>query len=142
MKSLAKAAAGAISLLVVSYATAMGEPATWIGADAFSMGALLVDIKPGGPADRAGLKPGDFIYRFDNKGVPSMAALFELVHATPAGKAVEIYFLRGEQQLHVNLTVEALPGAREPEGPLPDSIPIFDDPKSCTPEFRALAGRC
>src|SRR5580765_1829172 len=74
MKSLAKAAAGAISLLVVSYATAMGEPATWIGADAFSMGALLVDIKPGGPADRAGLKPGDFIYRFDNKGVPSMAA--------------------------------------------------------------------
>ena len=141
MRSLAIAVAVAISLLAVSHAEAASPP-TWIGADAFSMGALLVDIQPGGPADKAGLKSGDFIYRFDNKGVPSMAALFELVHATPAGKAVEVYFLRGDQQLHVSLTVEPLPGAREPEGPLPDSIPLFDDPKACTPEFRALAGRC
>lgn len=135
------AIAGAILLMVVSRGEA-ANLSTWIGADAFSMGALLVDIKPGGPADKAGLKSGDFIYRFDNKGVPSMTALFDIVHATPAGKIVEVYFLRGDQQLHVNLSVEALPGAREPEGPLPDGIPIFDDPKACTPEFRALAGRC
>lgn len=143
MSNLRRAVVGAASLLFsAAQAMAAGTPPTWIGADAFSMGAFLVDIKPGGPADLAGLKAGDFIYRFDNKGVPSMAALFDLVHATPPGKAVEIYFLRGDQVLHVNLTIEGLPGAREPEGIQPDHIPLFDDPKACTPAFRALAGRC
>ena len=135
--------ASAISLLfAVSHANAAGTPPTWIGADALSMGAFLVDIKPGGPADAAGLKPGDFIYRFDNKAVSSMASLFELVHGTPPGKVVEIYFLRGDRVLHVNLNVEALPGGQDIEGPLPDRIPFFDDPKACTPDFKALAGRC
>jgi hypothetical protein len=133
-----------LTMIVAVFLPSAAEavPPTWIGADAFSMGAFLVDIKPGGPAEIAGLKAGDFIYRYDNKGVSSMANLFELVHATPPGKTVEVYFLRGEQVLHVNLKVEALPGAREPEGVQPQSIPLFDDPKACTPEYRALAGRC
>ena len=115
---------------------------TWIGSDAFSMGAFLTDVKPGGPADKAGLKAGDFIYRYDNKGVSSMANLFDLVHATPPGKTVEIYFLRGDQVLHTDLTIEALPGNQEFEGVPPDSLPLFADPKDCKPEYRALAGRC
>ena len=117
-------------------------PLTWLGSDAFSMGAFLVDVKPGGPADAAGLKAGDFIYRFDNKGVSSMAGLFELVHAAPPGKVVEVYFLRGNQVMHVDLKIAPLPADQEYEGPPPASIPYFDDPKQCTPEFRALAGRC
>lgn len=120
----------------------MPAPFTWIGTDAFSMGAFLVDVKPGGPAERAGLKPGDFIYRYDNKGVSSMKNLFELVHATPPGKEVEVYFMRGDQVLHVDLKVEALPGNQELEGMAPESVPLFADPKACTPEMRARIGRC
>ena len=143
MRIIASVLAGGLSLLISTAAsTAAGVADTWIGADAYSMGAFLVDIKPGGPADAAGLKPGDFIYYYDGKGVPSMAALFDLVHATPAGKVVEIYFLRGDRAMHVNLKIEPLPGAREPEGVQPQSVPLFDDPKACTPEYRALAGRC
>jgi predicted metalloprotease with PDZ domain len=135
-------AAAALPLFLALHMPASGAPPTWIGTDAFSMGAFLVDIKPGGPAEAAGLKAGDFIYRFDNKAVSSMAGLFDLVHATPAGKIVEVYFLRGAQVMHVNLKVEALPGSGELEGMQPDSVPLFDDPTKCTPAFRALAGRC
>jgi hypothetical protein len=143
MRRFPIAAAGAVSLLFLATCTmAAGTPPTWIGADAYSMDALLVDIKPGGPAEAAGLKADDVIYRFDNKGVSSMGGLFELVHATPPGKGVEVYVLRGDEVLHVDRRLEALPGAREPEGPVPDSVPLVAHPKACTPEFRALAGRC
>ena len=141
MRRFTPVAAG-IAALFVSIAMASAEPVTWIGADAFSMGAFLTEIKPGSPADRAGLKPGDFIYRYDNKGVISMASLFELVHATPPGKTVEVYFLRGDQALHADVTIELLPGNQEFEGFPPDKIPLFADPKDCRPEYRALAGRC
>ena len=140
MRRFLGAIAGGVCLLASTVAS--GAPTTWFGADAFSMGAFLTDIKPGGPADKAGLKPGDFIYRYDNKGVSSMANLFELVHATPVGNTVEVYFLRGDQALHVELTVEPLPGNQEFEGPPPESLPLFADPKDCKPEYRALAGRC
>jgi S1-C subfamily serine protease len=133
--------AGAMALAGFA-SQALAAPATGLGSDAFAMGAFLVDVKPGGPADAAGLKAGDFIYRFDNKGVSSMAGLFELVHATPAGKVVEVYFLRGDQVMHVDLKLAPLPYDQELEGLPPASIPYFDDPKQCTPQFRALAGRC
>jgi predicted metalloprotease with PDZ domain len=141
MKGFSTVTAG-IVWLVASTTMAAGGPTTWIGAAAFSMGAFLTEIKPGSPAGKAGLKPGDFIYRFDNKGVSSMAVLFDLVHATPPGKTVEVYFLRGAEVLHVDVTIEALPGNQEFEGIPPDSIPLFADPKDCKPEYRALAGRC
>src|SRR5215813_5164647 len=133
-------AAAMIAGLFVSTAMASAEPLTWFGADAFSMGAFLTEIKPGSPAGKAGLKPGDFIYRYDNKGVPSMAALFDLVHATPPGKTVEIYFLRGSDVLHADVTIEALPGNQEFEGIPPDRLPLFANPKDCKPEYFALAG--
>jgi hypothetical protein len=106
--------------------------------------SLLVDIKPGGPAEAAGLN-GDFSYGFDNRGVSSMAGLFEFVHATPPGKSV-VYVLRGDEvrhgDRHVERRLEALPGAREPESPVPDSAPLFADAEACTPESRAFAGWC
>jgi S1-C subfamily serine protease len=143
MRRLTIAALAAASLVPLQ-AMAAGAPTlwTWIGAEAFSMGAFLVDVQPGGPVDRAGLKAGDFIYRYDNKAVPSMAGLFELVHTTPPGKIVEVYFLRGDKELHVDLKVEALPGGQELEGMQPESFPLFADPKACTPDLRARAGRC
>jgi hypothetical protein len=71
-----------------------------------------------------------------------LAGLVDLVHATPPEMVVEMYFLHGDQVLHVNLAVEALPGAHESEGSVPDSVPLFADPKACVPVFRTLAGHC
>ena len=68
--------------------------------------------------------------------------MVDLVHATPPEVVVEMYFLHGDQVLPVNLTVEALPGADESEGSVPDSVPLFADPKACVPVFRTLAGHC
>jgi hypothetical protein len=71
-----------------------------------------------------------------------LAGLVDLVRTTPPEMVVEMYFLHGDQVLHVNLTVEALPRAHEPEGPGPDSVLLFANPNACAPLFRTLAGRC
>ena len=51
-------------------------------------------MTPSGPADKAGIKPGDIILKFDNKDVNEMRDLPRIVADTPIGKQVAIEVLR------------------------------------------------
>jgi serine protease Do len=57
-------------------------------------GALVADVTPTGPAEKAGIKPGDVVVKFDNKDVHEMRDLPRIVADTPVGTRVAIEVLR------------------------------------------------
>ncbi len=63
-------------------------------------GALVGDVNPGGPAEKAGIKAGDIIIEFEGKTIKEINDLPRLVAAVPVGKVVEVKILReGKPQL-------------------------------------------
>ena len=57
-------------------------------------GALVADVTPDGPADKAGIKRGDVIIRYDGKEIRHMNELPYMVGCTPPGKRVKVDVLR------------------------------------------------
>lgn len=53
-------------------------------------GALVSSVIKNGPAEKAGLKPGDVIVNFDGKDVPAMRKLPRIVAITEIGKRVDV----------------------------------------------------
>lgn len=58
------------------------------------MGALVLEVTKGSPADKAGLKAGDIITQFDGKDISAMRFLPRLVAETRIGKTVTVSFWR------------------------------------------------
>jgi S1-C subfamily serine protease len=58
-------------------------------------GAKVLSVEKGSPAEKAGLKEGDVIVRFDGEAVRSAGQLARLVRETPAGRSVPIEVTRG-----------------------------------------------
>jgi len=61
-------------------------------------GALVGSTEPEGPAQAAGVEPGDLIVRFDGKDIKDAAALSQTVAETPAGKDVAVTIIRAGKQ--------------------------------------------
>jgi serine protease Do len=51
-------------------------------------GAAIADVRPGSPAEDAGLQPGDVVQEVNRKPVTSAEQFANAVHATPAGKDI------------------------------------------------------
>ncbi len=56
-------------------------------------GALVADVTPGSPADKAGITVGDIIIGFDGKDILAMRKLPRIVADTPIGKTVNVTLL-------------------------------------------------
>jgi S1-C subfamily serine protease len=56
-------------------------------------GALIHDVVPGGPADQAGIVPGDVITALDGNTVDSAATLGSVMQHESPGKSVEVDYL-------------------------------------------------
>ena len=62
-------------------------------------GALVADVVPGGPADKAGIKRGDVILGFNGKEIRESSQLPYLVGSTPVGQVTTVDVIRkGEKQ--------------------------------------------
>jgi serine protease Do len=72
-------------------------------------GALVEDIAPGGPADKAGLKNGDVIRKYDGQAVADSGQLIALVTETNPGTVVALDILRGGKPLSVKVTLGERP---------------------------------
>jgi serine protease Do len=57
-------------------------------------GALVAEVVPGDPADKAGIKTGDVIVEIDGKKVRDTHELLRIVASVPVGKKVETRILR------------------------------------------------
>ncbi|UCE54291.1 MAG: DegQ family serine endoprotease [Desulfobacterales bacterium] len=71
-------------------------------------GALVSDVVSGGPADKAGMKRGDVILRFDDKAIRSSRDLPFVVASTPIGKTVTVEVIRDSQQINLQVKTEEL----------------------------------
>jgi serine protease Do len=71
-------------------------------------GALVADVMPDGPADKAGIRRGDVIVTFDGKAVKEMSELPLVVGATPVGKKVKVGVIRGGREKTIEVTLGRL----------------------------------
>ena len=83
------------------------EIAESLGMDA-AKGALVAGVTEGGPAEDAGLLPGDVVVQFDGKDVPEMRDLPRIVADTNVGKAVDVVVLRKGEELTIQVTLGRL----------------------------------
>jgi serine protease Do len=88
------------------------------------MGALVLAVKRGGPADRAGLHTGDIVLGVTGAGDRSYEALQQAVASAPPGIAMRLDVWRRGQPLAVALEPELLPDPVEARVlPLADARP-------------------
>jgi serine protease Do len=71
-------------------------------------GVIVTDIVPGSPAEKAGLKQGDVILKYDGKRVESVAKLRSMAAATAPGQLVKITVSREGRELDLSLTAGEL----------------------------------
>ena len=69
-------------------------------------GAYVAAVVDGSAADKAGLKKGDVITKFDGSGVSSMTSLKELMSYYEAGETVDITFKRADNGEYTEQTVQ------------------------------------
>ncbi|HEY4301224.1 MAG TPA: DegQ family serine endoprotease, partial [Candidatus Didemnitutus sp.] len=78
-------------------------------ADGFGLpkaqGALVNSVEKGGPAEKAGVEPGDVILRFDGKPVSSSEDLPRIVGATRPGAKVTMQIWRNKATRDVQVVV-------------------------------------
>jgi serine protease Do len=72
-------------------------------------GALVQDVSPGGPADKAGIKNGDVIRKLDGKTVGDSGQLTSMVTDMNPGTEVTLDILRDGQPMTIHLTLGERP---------------------------------
>jgi serine protease Do len=80
-----------------SLAKSFGKPDTG--------GALVAQVIPDSPAEKAGIKPGDIVLEFNDKPVGNAAGLKNLVGQTEPGKSAKLKIFRDKKTFDVNVAI-------------------------------------
>ncbi|MFN3594559.1 MAG: Do family serine endopeptidase [Thiobacillaceae bacterium] len=85
-------------------------------ADSFNLagsaGALITGVLRGGPADRAGIRPGDVLVTVNDKPVADSASLLNLIAALPPGQTATLGLIRRQKAMKLMVKVERRPMMR------------------------------
>jgi serine protease Do len=81
------------------------EPAKKLGIQG---GAVVQSVQPGGAADKAGLRSGDVIVKFDGARVEGKEALRWVASIAGVGHTAELEIRRGTRTLQLRVALEAL----------------------------------
>ena len=76
-------------------------------------GALIASVGEKSPAEKAGLKAGDIILKFDGKRIDTMRALPKLVSQTEVGKLVVLEIWRNKKLITKKLTLGRLESSED-----------------------------
>jgi serine protease Do len=71
-------------------------------------GALIAGVNEGGPAEKAGMKSGDVIVKFDGQDIREMRDLPRAVASTAVNKSVDVVVLRNGKQQTLRITLGRL----------------------------------
>ena len=91
-------------------------------------GALVLDVNEKGPADKAGLKAGDIILKFNGQKIDMMRKLPKLVSRTEVGKIVDLEIWRDKKIIIKKLTLgrletsESFKAEAKPTAPKPKTV--------------------
>jgi serine protease DegQ len=80
-------------------------------------GVLIANVVRGGPAEQAGVKPGDVLLEVQGKAVPDSSAMLNTVADTHPGEVATLTLLRNSGKLTVKLTVGKRPAVRSRRSP-------------------------
>jgi len=72
-------------------------------------GALVSDVIKGGPAEKAGLRPGDVIEAFNGHDIAKMRDLPIMVAETPVGNEAQLKIWRKDRELTLSFALGELP---------------------------------
>jgi serine protease Do len=72
-------------------------------------GALVQDVTRGGPADKAGLKPGDVIRKFDGRPINDSSDLLAMAASVNPGSTVSLDVLRNGKPMDVKVKLDQRP---------------------------------
>jgi serine protease Do len=105
------------------------QPITKDLAQSFAMsnekGALVSEVLPDSPAEKAGLKAGDIIVQFDGKEIKEMGELPRLVAVTPIGKKAVIKIIREGKEQRLDAEIAMLKdGGVENSPATPDRLGV------------------
>ena len=71
------------------------------------VGALVLEVTKGGPADKAGLEVGDVITQFNGQSIMDMDSLVEQVSKIKIGSTVDMYVIReGNNGVELKIKIE------------------------------------
>ena len=126
------------------------DPISKEAAEAFGLpstsGAVLSSVTPGGPAEKAGLEPGDVIVEMNGRPVKDSDALVDMVVSTKPGTSVPVTIYRDKQRKSLNVTIDELDleaeagrsarrgGGAEESAPEPTTTGLGIDVGPITPE--------
>ena len=83
-------------------------------------GALIAGVLRGGPADRAGMKPGDILLAVNAKTLTDSSSMLNLVSALPPGKIAALKMLRNQTEVMLQVSVGKRPKMQQPQLPEQD----------------------
>jgi serine protease DegQ len=75
-------------------------------------GVLIAGVVRGGPADRAGVRPGDILLEVNGQGVPDPGTMLNVVAGAQPGSTATLKLLRSGDPVAVKLTVGTRPKPR------------------------------
>lgn len=82
-------------------------------------GAIITDLMPKGSAERAGLKRGDVVVRFDGKEIVDPGRLQNLIGVSPIGSKHRLDVVRDGKPEQIELTIQEAPRERIKRTPPP-----------------------
>jgi len=83
------------------------------GPGAGRKGAVISEVVPGQPADKAGLQAGDVVIAFNGKPVASSSELTRMVAATHSGDVMHLQVVRGGKTMNVDVQAGLRPSEQE-----------------------------
>jgi serine protease Do len=105
-----------------------------------SKGALVAQVVPDGPADKAGIEQGDVIMTFDGKPVADSKELPRIVASTPVGKSVKVKVLRDGKEVDFQVSVGEMEAEAAEKGKTPTQASLGISAQTITPEMAQELG--
>jgi len=133
MQSLIETGTVSRGFLGISAQAVPAEDAETLGLAKGTRGVLILEVTPGAPADKAGLKRGDVVLSIDGKNVTSWEDLRLIIAETPPGSKVKLAVSRNGKPL----AVEALLAKYDEK---PDELISGVNVTALTPEARRRNG--
>jgi serine protease DegQ len=78
-------------------------------------GVLIAGVVRGGPAERAGVKPGDVLVEVQGKAVPDSFEMLNTVASTKPGEIAKLTVVRAGERVNIDLTVGRRPSVKRRE---------------------------